>query len=91
MITNIKCKLTLSVILTFSLGCNSQNNNGFKNDLSLFATMFAQPTQQTTMRSVTKSVSSLNEPIGFKSIQVENEQDFDRITDGKKGFLFRQL
>lgn len=87
MITNIKCKLTLSVILTFSLGCNSQNNNGFKNDLSLFATMFAQPTQQTTMRSVTKSVSSLNEPIGFKSIQVENEQDFDRITDGKKRIL----
>lgn len=87
MITNIKCKLTLSVIITFSLGCNSQNNNGFKNDLSLFATMFAQPTQQTTMRSVTKSVSSLNEPIGFKSIQVENEQDFDRITDGKKRIL----
>ncbi|EMO63517.1 hypothetical protein LEP1GSC133_4649 [Leptospira borgpetersenii serovar Pomona str. 200901868] len=43
------------------------------------------------MRSVTKSVSSLNEPIGFKSIQVENEQDFDRIINGKKGFLFRQL
>ncbi|ABJ79727.1 collagenase [Leptospira borgpetersenii serovar Hardjo-bovis] len=87
MITNIKCKLTLSVIITFSLGCNSQNNNGFKNDLSLFATMFTQPTQQTTMRSVTKSVGSLNEPIGFKSIQVENEQDFDRITDGKKRIL----
>ncbi|EMJ81615.1 peptidase family M9 N-terminal domain protein [Leptospira borgpetersenii serovar Hardjo-bovis str. Sponselee] len=39
------------------------------------------------MRSVTKSVGSLNEPIGFKSIQVENEQDFDRITDGKKRIL----
>ncbi|AMX59117.1 collagenase [Leptospira borgpetersenii serovar Hardjo] len=49
--------------------------------------MFTQPTQQTTMRSVTKSVGSLNEPIGFKSIQVENEQDFDRITDGKKRIL----
>ncbi|AMX70516.1 collagenase [Leptospira borgpetersenii serovar Hardjo] len=49
--------------------------------------MFTQPTQQTTMRSVTKSVGSLNEPIGFKSIKVENEQDFDRITDGKKRIL----
>ncbi|ABJ75414.1 Microbial collagenase [Leptospira borgpetersenii serovar Hardjo-bovis str. JB197] len=39
------------------------------------------------MRSVTKSVGSLNEPIGFKSIKVENEQDFDRITDGKKRIL----
>ncbi|WP_082278197.1 collagenase ColA [Leptospira interrogans] len=88
MITNIKYKLalTLSVIVTLSLGCNSQNN-GSKNDLSLFATMFAQATQQTTMRSVTVSVSSLNELIGFKPIQVENEQDFDRIADGKKRIL----
>ncbi|EMK05506.1 MULTISPECIES: collagenase ColA [Leptospira] len=88
MIANIKCKLVLalSVIVTFSLGCNSQNN-GSKNDLSLFATMFAQATQQTTMRSTTVSVSSLNELIGFKPIQVENEQDFDRITDGKKRIL----
>lgn len=88
MITNIKYKLaiTLSVLVTFSLGCNSQNN-GSKNDLSLFATMFAQATQQTTMRSTTVSVSSLNELIGFKPIQVENEQDFDRIADGKKRIL----
>ncbi|AXR63150.1 collagenase ColA [Leptospira mayottensis] len=88
MITNIKCKivLALSVIITFSLGCNSQNN-GLKNDLSLFATMFAQTTQQITMRSVTRSVSSLDEPIGFNPIQVENEQDFDKITDGKKRIL----
>lgn len=92
MITNTKYKLaiTLSVLVTFSLGCNSQNN-GSKNDLSLFATMFAQATQQTTMRSTTVSVSSLNELIGFKPIQVENEQDFDRIADGKKEFLFRRL
>ncbi|SOR60996.1 Peptidase family M9 N-terminal domain protein [Leptospira interrogans serovar Manilae] len=88
MITNIKYKLavTLSVLVTFSLGCNSQNN-GSKNDLSLFVTMFAQATQQTTMRSTTVSVSSLNELIGFKPIQVENEQDFDRIADGKKRIL----
>ncbi|EMG21887.1 hypothetical protein LEP1GSC116_0944 [Leptospira interrogans serovar Icterohaemorrhagiae str. Verdun HP] len=43
------------------------------------------------MRSTTVSVSSLNELIGFKPIQVENEQDFDRIADGKKEFLFRRL
>ncbi|TGN10628.1 collagenase, partial [Leptospira mayottensis] len=39
------------------------------------------------MRSVTRSVSSLDEPIGFNPIQVENEQDFDKITDGKKRIL----
>ncbi|EMO87048.1 peptidase family M9 N-terminal domain protein [Leptospira noguchii str. 2001034031] len=99
MITNIKCKITLalSVIVTFSLGCSSQSD-GFKNDLSLFATMFAQISQQTTtesetkeIRPVTRNVSSLNELIGFKPTQVENEQDFDRIIDGKKRFLIPSI
>ncbi|ULH29451.1 collagenase ColA [Leptospira weilii] len=89
MIKNIKCKivLALSVISTFSLGCSSRSDD-FKNDLSLFATMFGQVTQQeAATRSVIKSVSSLDEPIGFKSIQVEDEHDFDRITDGEKRIL----
>ncbi|UOG37141.1 collagenase [Leptospira noguchii] len=99
MITNIKCKITLalSVLVTFSLGCSSQSD-GFKNDLSLFATMFAQISQQTTtesetkeIRPVTRNVSSLNELIGFKPTQVENEQDFDRIIDGKKRFLIPSI
>ncbi|EMO25927.1 hypothetical protein LEP1GSC170_3397 [Leptospira interrogans serovar Bataviae str. HAI135] len=60
--------------------------------------MFAQISQQTTtesetkeIRPVTRNVSSLNELIGFKPTQVENEQDFDRIIDGKKDFSFRRL
>ncbi|WP_249262246.1 collagenase ColA [Leptospira alexanderi] len=89
MIKSIRCKmmLTFSMIFISLLGCSKQNN-GSKNDRSFWATLLGTTTQP-TMKSVTRSVASLNEPIGLRSAQVESEnnQDFDVKTDSKKRIL----
>ncbi len=79
--------LTFSMIFISLLGCSKQNN-GSKNDRSFWATLLGTTTQP-TMKSVTRSVASLNEPIGLRSAQVEseNDQDFDVKTDSKKRIL----
>ncbi|WP_061248747.1 collagenase ColA [Leptospira alstonii] len=89
MIKSIRCKmlLTFSMILISLLGCGKQNG-GSKNDRSFWATLLGATTQP-TMKSVTRSVASLNEPIGLRSAEVEseNKQDFDTRMDSKKRIL----
>ncbi|WP_061221823.1 collagenase ColA [Leptospira weilii] len=89
MIKSIRCKMMLifSMIFISLLGCGKQTN-GSKNDRNFLATLFGITTQP-TMKSVTRSVASLNEPVGFGFNQVERENslNFDVRTDSKKRIL----
>ncbi|AXR59584.1 collagenase ColA [Leptospira mayottensis] len=89
MIKNKRSKMlaVFAMVLISSLGCGKQNNSS-KNDRSFLSILLGIPAQP-TMKSVTRSVVSLNEPIGLRSAQEEseNEQDFDESMDVKKRIL----
>nr|WP_228005241.1 collagenase [Leptospira borgpetersenii] len=79
--------LPLSVIFISLLGCGKQSN-GSKNDHNFLTALFGTPTQP-TMKSVTRAVTLLNEPIGLRSNQIERENslNFDVRTDSKRRIL----